>query len=31
MNGRGYTMAELLVVLAVVGALSALGYPYFAT
>lgn len=31
MNARGYTMAELLVVVAVVGVLSALGYPYFAT
>lgn len=31
MNARGFSMAELLVVVAVIGILSAVGYPYYQT
>ena len=31
MNARGFGLAELLVVVAVMGLLAALGYPYFAS
>jgi prepilin-type N-terminal cleavage/methylation domain-containing protein len=31
MNARGFSMTELLVVLAVTGILAVLGYPYVAT